>query len=230
MPTIKPILLLADSQLLFYRDAAGRPFADRVREWLDCPPAAARAAYVGASNGDRPEFFDLFVGAMGEAGVTDCRMIPSRPDADDLGYAAQADLLLLAGGDVRHGWEVLTDNGLAGRLPELHWSGALLVGVSAGAVQLGCFGWDDERGEPFPTSRLVPFVVDAHGEPGWERLARAVPRCGGLIKGLGLPSGGGAVYHPDGSLEPLRHSVAELAVRADATGGVSQSLLFAGAQ
>jgi len=229
VPTIQPILLLADSQLLFHRDDSGHPFGDRVREWLETPPAGAKAAYLGASNGDQPEYFELFAGAMAQVGLTDCRMIPSRPLAEDLDFLAVADLVLLAGGEVRRGWEVLTENGVAGRLPELHWSGALLVGVSAGAVQLGLFGWDEESGEPFPVSRLVPLLVDAHDEPAWERLTRAVQRCDGLVRGLGIPSGGGVVYHPDASLEPLRYPAVELAPGEEGEAGLRQTLLLPGA-
>ncbi|HEU0297882.1 MAG TPA: hypothetical protein VFR37_00465, partial [Longimicrobium sp.] len=47
-----PLFLLADSQLLFWPDERG-PFADRIAA---AAPGAPRAAYLGASNGDNPDF------------------------------------------------------------------------------------------------------------------------------------------------------------------------------
>src|SRR5580693_10114787 len=99
---IKPVFLLADSQLLFWREG-GRPFLARARELLaaDGPSpvgGAPRAAYLGASNGDAREFYDLFVAAMAEIGIADCRMIPSEPAAEDHSWLENADLVLLAGG------------------------------------------------------------------------------------------------------------------------------------
>ena len=232
MSAIKPVFLLADSQLLFRREEDGRPFLARAREAIDADAAGRepRAAYLGASNGDRPEFYELFVAAMAEVGVAGCRMIPARPEPDDLAFLDEADLILLAGGDVRRGWEAFTAAGVADRLVARYYGGALLIGVSAGAVQLGLKGFDDaegadDTGGPFDTLRIVPFVVDVHDEPGWARLARLVPRAGEHVRGLGIPSGGGALYHPDASVEPVRHPVAEVTATAE---GVRQALLFPG--
>ena len=61
MSTIKPIFLLADSQLLFWREE-DVPFLERIRKAIEeeQPGKVIRAAYVGAANGDAPEFYDLF--------------------------------------------------------------------------------------------------------------------------------------------------------------------------
>jgi hypothetical protein len=98
------------------------------------------------------------------------------------------------------------------------------MGVSAGAVQLGLKGADEQG--MFDTFRLVPFVVDAHDEPNWTQLTRVVPRAGEHVRGFGIPSGGGAIYHPDYSMEPVRHPVTEVSV--DEEGQVRQALLFPG--
>jgi len=226
--TIKPIFLLADSQLLFWRED-GEAFLARVRKLLEEdqpeePGKAWKAAYVGASNGDAPEFYDLFVAAMDEAGIHDCRMIPSEPSAEDLAYFDEADLILLAGGDVELGWKVFQRNGLQPRIVERYYGGALLFGLSAGAVQLGLKGWTDD-GEIFDTLRLVPFVVDVHDEPSWSRLLSVVPRAGEHVRGFGIPSGAGALYHPDYSVEPVRHPLNEVSQTED---GPRQALLFPG--
>jgi hypothetical protein len=226
--TIKPIFLLADSQLLFWRDEEGNRFLDRARALIEADLEEGRpirAAYLGASNGDAPEFFDLFVGAMGEIGIRDCRHVPARPSPEDLAFLDQADLILLAGGDVRRGWTAFEESGVKDKLTERYYAGAVLIGVSAGSVQLGLKGSDEEGSQTFDTLRLVPFVVDAHDEPSWTRLLRLVPKAGEHARGFGIPSGGGALYHPDYSVEPVRNPLTEVELTET---GTRQSLLFPG--
>lgn len=224
MSTIKPIFLLADSQLLFSR-AEEEPLLARVRSLVeeDASGKEIQAAYIGASNGDAPEFYELFVAAMNEAGIHRTRMIPSHLESEDRRFLEEADVILLAGGDVRRGWKAFEDNGLNQKIVELYYAGALLIGVSAGAVQLGLRAEDDKGS--FGTFRLVPFVVDAHDEPGWARLHRLVSRTGEHARGYGIPFGGGAVYHPDYSMEPIRHPVVEVTYTEE---GTRQALVFPG--
>jgi hypothetical protein len=73
--------------------------------------------------------------------------------------------------------------------------------------------------------RVVPFVVDVHDEPGWGRLLAAVPKAGEHARGIGIPSGGGALYHPDYSVEPVRHPLVEV---SQAESGLQQALLLPG--
>jgi len=225
--TLKPVFLLADSQLLFWRDEEGNRFLERARKAIeeDDPGRVIQAAYLGASNGDVPEFFDLFVGAMAEIGIRDCRHIPAAPSPEDREFLDRADLILLAGGDVRQGWEAFEASGVKDKLAERYYAGAVMIGVSAGAVQLGLKGSDEDGGNPFDTLRLVPFVVDAHDEPSWTRLLRLVPKAGEHARGFGIPSGGGALYHPDYSVEPVRNPLTEVELTEN---GTRQSLLFPG--
>ena len=92
-------------------------------------------------------------------------------------------------------------------------------------MQLGLKGWSEE--EVFDTFRLVPFVIDVHGEPAWSGLLRALPRAGELARGFGIPSGGGALYHPDYSLEPVRQTLTEVEATEN---GVRQAMLFPGGE
>lgn len=128
---IQPIFLYADSQLLFLKDGEV-PYLDRVRRQLE--GESPRAAYVGASNDDRPEFYQLFVSAMETIGVTDCRMIPSAPSPEDLEYFDSADLILLAGGDVERGFKTFEKNGLRQKVIERYYTGALLMGAGAEVI------------------------------------------------------------------------------------------------
>jgi peptidase E len=222
---VKPIYLLADSQLLFWTEPSGEPFLGRLKTELAKPEV--KAAYVGASNGDQPEFFDLFKGAMASIDVEDCRLIPTEPSAEDLEYFDEADVVLLAGGDVRRGWRAFKKNGLKQKVVERYYGGAVLIGVSAGAVQLGTYGhdWDEEtdKVKVFECFKLVPAVIDVHQEPDWPRMERYLLKAGEEARGLGIPSGGGAILHQDLTLEPVRRSLVEFAQDED---GVKQSLVF----
>jgi peptidase E len=224
--TLKPIYLLSDSQLLFWRDG-GRLFADAL------PARTGKrdptAAYLGASNGDNGDFYAIFTAAMEGAGLSidRCRLVPSRPEAQDVEFLERADVIVLAGGDVERGWRSFVETGVREVLARRYYEGAVLVGVSAGAVQLGMFGWPEgSPGEAglFGTLGLVPFVVDAHAEADeWSELRRVVGARGGGVQGVGIPRGGGVVFHPDRSLEAVRHPVYVF----DATeGGTTCSLIL----
>ncbi|CAA9343403.1 MAG: hypothetical protein AVDCRST_MAG68-3167 [uncultured Gemmatimonadetes bacterium] len=218
-----PIFLLADSQLLFWTEC-GRPFLERVRECLGGGPPVA--AYVGASNSDRPEFFSIFQAAMEQVGIRDCRMIRSEYGPHDRASLLAADVVLLAGGDVARGWGVMERTGMGADLVARYRSGAVLMGISAGAVLLGQKGWAEEEGEPrpFDTLGLVPLVVDAHDEArGWDRLRWVVQAPPGGLEGVGIPTGGGLVYGPGGGL----HSVRRPATRFSAKGAQVQTTLLA---
>ena len=91
-------------------------------------------------------------------------------------------------------------------------------------MQLGLKGWDEDE-RIFDTFRLVPFVVDVHDEPTWARLSQVVPKAGEHVRGFGIPTGGGALYHPDYSMEPVRHPLVEVSARG---GAGRQALLFPG--
>ncbi len=227
---VKPIFLFADSQLLFWRGDDGKLFLERVREEVDS--VAPKAAYVGASNGDQPEFYELFRGAVEGIGWKDCRMIPTEPSDEDLEFFDEADLVLLAGGDVRRGWRAFKKNGLSQKIIERYYGGAVLVGVSAGAVQLGLRGFWEEEGDKlklFETFKLVPAIVDVHEESSeWRRLGRCLKRADEKLQGLGIPSGGGAILHQDLSVEPVRRSLVELTL--DEEGELRQSLVFPGGE
>lgn len=219
---IKPLFLLADSQLLFLRDQ-GRLFTERIREQLDSD--SPRAAYIGASNGDDPQFYSIFEAAMTGIELTDCRMIPSRPAAEDREFLAHADLILLAGGDVERGWKVFEENGLKELITQRRFDGAVLVGVSAGAVQLGLGTLlETSTMKKLLTFQFVPFYVGAHDEAAeWWDLRALVNMASEGGRGIGIPTGGGAVYSLDGSLEPIRKPLVEFLKQEDR---VTENLLL----
>lgn len=220
---MKPIFLLADSQVLFWDNHDGL-ILNRIQAATDKDPSSIRAAYLGASNGDHPYFYEVFVAAMNEVGIEQVRMIPTDPSLEDLDFVQTADILLLAGGDADRGWQAFRRSGLTELIAERYRAGAVLVGISAGAVQLGLMGWNtDAPDETFDTFRLVPFIVDVHGDPEWRNLRCIVQRLGADFRALGLPSGSGAVFHPDRSLEPVRRPLIELSPLDDS---LREALLF----
>jgi len=199
----RPIFLLADSQLLFWREQ-GQLLLERMvaREHL-------KAAYVGASNGDDPDFYGIFVSAMEAVGIVDYAIIPSAISEADLAFLNEADIILLAGGDVDLGWQTFVANGLNDHLARRYLEGASLIGTSAGAVQLG-LGY----------LNLVPFIIGAHEES--DNWKTTIERLSSDTTAIGLPTGGGAIYHEDHTLEPLRHAVVKLSFSG---GEVHQTLL-----
>jgi len=221
---LKPIYLFADSQLLFWRDE-DQLFLDSVRNLIERPQP--KAAYIGASNGDDPAFYSLFEGAMDGIGVRDCCMISSQLSKDEAAFLDEADLILLAGGDVQRGWEAFKKNGVRETVVKRYFEGAVLIGISAGSVQLGWFGWpagELTENQLFDTFKLVPFVVDAHDEKNaWRNLRQSVQFCGGVVTGIGLPAGGGLIYHANHTVESIRYPVVELFLES---GDVGQSLLM----
>ena len=208
---LKSIFLLADSELLFCREN-DQLFLDRVvKEWQR---DHLKAAYIGASNGDHPDFYAIFVAAMEGVGVSDCRMISSSLSEAELAFLSDAEIILLAGGDVELGWRVFVANGLNEHIVRRHSEGASLIGISAGAVQLGLCGRAAD-GSLIETFALVPFVIGAHEESDKWRTTIELLQLSGSKSAIGLPKGGGAVYHPDHTLEPLRRPLVDLLLEGE---------------
>ena len=206
---IKPLYLLADSQLFFWKSDSN-PLAERVRADLDS--SSPKAAYIGASNGDQPEFYSLFQAAMEAMGISNCRSVQSQPSKEDISFIEEADLILLSGGDVERGWRTFEQNGLKELVPRKRFDGAILIGVSAGAVQLG-LGCLSNSAQPkqIDMFRFAPFYVGAHDEENdWWDLRALVNLSQTDTRAIGIPAGGGAVYQSDGTLEPIRKHLTEL--------------------
>jgi cyanophycinase len=211
---MQPIYLFADSQLLFWRNQDGL-FLDSIRELID--GSAPKAAYLGASNGDDPAFYSIFEAAMEGIGIDNCRMILSSLPADDQSFIDDSDVILLAGGDVERGWNVFNETGLKDVIIRKYYQGAVLIGISAGAVQLGMFGLSELEGSAnrlIDTFKLIPFIIGTHEEKEeWISLKWAIQLLNGSVKGIGIPAGGGLVYHPDHSIEAIRYPSHELTMR-----------------
>ena len=181
------------------------------------PSGDPKAAYIGASNNDRAEFYELFVAAMELVGVSNCRMVPSELANKDRLFLEEADLVLLAGGDVERGWQVFERNGMKDLILKRRYGGAVFVGVSAGAVQLGLGALTDApQPKKLYTFAFAPFYIGAHEEADeWWNLRALVNLSQSGVRGVGIPMGGGAIYWPDGTLEPVRRPLTELVKEDD---------------
>jgi hypothetical protein len=219
---IRPIYLFADSELLFWRQR-GRLFLQTLTDSVG--PRPLRAAYVGAAEGENPVHYSIFEAALGNVCACDCRLITSRPSLADLNFIRQAGLIALASRDVGEGYRSLERNGLNRQLVRRYHEGALLIGLSAGAVQLGLCGWVDDGPCEYliDTLKLVPLIVGVDEEDsGWERLHRAVLSAPGAAKGIGIPAGGGLCYHASRTVEPIRLPLHDFSLVDDT---ISHSLL-----
>lgn len=225
---LKPILLLADSQLLFSKGPEAPLKALYGGHLAKTRP---KAAYIGASNGDDPAFYEIFAAAMEHVPVHATRMVCASFGRKDRDFLEQAGLILLAGGDVALGWEVMATTGMAEVIQQRYLSGCVLVGVSAGSVQLGLRGRKTEAGKTvyFETLGLAPLLVDCHDEArDWGELQTMV---GGLklpAAGVGIPFGGGLLYHPDHTLQPIAKPIVEFSMMGP-DHGITRSLLYPGA-
>lgn len=222
---LQPLYLLADSRLLFGK-RQDRPLLEAALDGLagDTP---LRAAYIGASNGDRPEFYEIFEAAVDAVGITNRRMIDSSFAPTDRAFLAGAHLIVLAGGDVRLGWDTFERTGMKEAILGRYAEGSVLVGISAGAIQLGRFGFattpQSRETDLFDVFNLVSRVIDTHDEPAdWERLRRTIHLLGGTVAGLGIPAAGGVIVHPDSTIEPVGRPAHEFGFDG---AGVTHSLL-----
>ncbi len=196
----KPILLLADSQNLFWQvDNLG--LLNRL--WGQESPRSA--AYIGAANNDRPEFYQIFQAAMQLAGVRQTMHIRKEFTPSQRQALQSAQIILLAGGDVLEGWKIIKQSGMATVLVDRYYQGAWLIGVSAGAVHLGLLAADEE-GNPQEMLKLVPFVIAVHEEEQhWPSVKRLLNKTENrFVHGLGIPMGSGIIYRSDHTIETVR--------------------------
>jgi hypothetical protein len=138
--------------------------------------------------------------------------VPSQPSKEDISFIEEADLILLSGGDVELGWRTFEQNGLKEMIPRKRFDGAILIGVSAGAIQLG-LGCLSTSAQPkqIDMFRFAPFYVGAHDEESdWWDLRALMNLSQADTRAIGIPAGGGAVYYADGTLEPLRKPLIEI--------------------
>lgn len=133
---------------------------------------------------------------------------------EDEQFIKSASVILLAGGDVIAGWDKIAATDLKKHILTRFVEGAVLVGVSAGAMQLGMCAAGSEGEKAVDTLQIIPFVIAAHQEEDeWAALKSQVVEKGGYTKGIGIPFGAGMIYHSDHSIEPVKGSIVEITLK-----------------
>ncbi|MDX1692664.1 MAG: hypothetical protein R3208_02795 [Ketobacteraceae bacterium] len=188
-----PLVLLADSQLLFARQA-GDLLQQRLRahiaQWTQPP----WAVYIGASNGCDPGFYDMACDALKPLGIEQVWFLrQSLADLEPMPAGPPA-VILLAGGDPETGWQVIGEPAVRDWLLRSRQQGSLLLGISAGALHLTSgivSGGGQARRKVFLD--LYPAVTLVHEEqdhwPGYAAWQQCDP--GPAIACLKIPFGAG---------------------------------------
>ena len=88
----------------------------------------------------------------------------------------------------------------------------MLLGISAGAVQLGCGGLTEDGSAVIPTFGFLGLYVGVHEErEGWKSLRLALSHQNPPVHGVGIPSGGGVMFYA-GDLYPIRKPLFEIEI------------------
>lgn len=190
---------------------------DRIAEQLGRDDLSA--AYVGASNGDDPAFAEIFEAAFSNPRFATTRHVTARYSAMDHMCLSQADVIVLGGGDVLRGWTAMRARGMADTITQRWLQGSVMVGVSAGAIQLARGALGDD-GQIVATFGFVPVYVAVHDEArdfaSLAELLRAAPSSPAPL-GIGIPHGAAALYCHEDGLVPIRHALVELRIDGDET-------------
>jgi cyanophycinase-like exopeptidase len=185
------------------------------------------ALYIGTASGDDRPFGTALVDVLETAGA--CGVLwpklTGRTKERDRALEAleKVDLVFVGGGDVEAGVDALRDADLSEPLHAAARRGAVLAGMSAGAIMLGerWIRWPnadagDDEAETYACLGLVPCSFDTHGEDDeWsEARSFAAVRARELQKKvdvLGVPSGAALVIDADGSMRARGAPVVVLA-------------------
>jgi hypothetical protein len=207
----KPIYAFADSRLLFWKKEDGSLFLNEIKQNFNVEHLSA--AYIGASNNDNLELYHgIFEPAMQQIGIENCEMVLTRPLPAAGMFLEQANIILLAGGSVEIGWRAFERNGFKELILRRFHDGAVLIGISAGAVQLGRGSLTDNGLEHLSTFGLLPFYVGVHEESeDWTSLRNSLSSTHPQMRAIGIPSGGGITYDYDtGEVKPVCKSIVEI--------------------
>jgi peptidase E len=219
-PGPKSIYLLAGGR--GSRRSDNDPLLTRVL--VSCGVPSPSIAYVGAASGDDRPFFKMLSGYLVDCGAGQVVLAPLagrwvKPKKTQA-ILESADMILISGGDVEAGMEVLEERKILPFFHDLHAGGKPFFGISAGSIMLAkqWVLWgdpdDDATASAFPCMGLASVICDTHGETErWEELRTLVRLSEEGTRGYGIPMGAGLCVHPDGTLEALGAPVSCFASR-----------------
>lgn len=99
----------------------------------------------------------------------------------------------------------MCSNGVAQAVVERYHTGAVIIGISAGAIQLGAMG-HAVSGECFPTFNLVPYVIGTREEDHWpvtSTILKGIQKKSQVKEALVIPARGGVMYFASGYYEAM---------------------------
>jgi cyanophycinase len=202
--------------ILIAHGVPGDAVHDRAFELAGARPLVA---WIGAANADQRAWYERAAAVLRPRYDADVRLAHTMPSADlDVDETRRlidaAELIYLAGGDVSRLAERLAALGLDEQIRRRHRQGALVVGVSAGAI--GLTRWwlqfpDDEAEPPtrFACVGALDVAIDCHDEASdWEELRAllavwAQEEPDASVDAYGIPTGGALEIAPSGAVTPL---------------------------
>lgn len=182
------LVMLADSSPLFLERGRLWRFLSERREVV-----SPRVAYVGAANGDDPQWFELFKSSLVVLPRAQVFHVVAPYRDKGCRLLSRCDWVFLAGGDP---WKAmaLLKAGDAWQILKEHWrQEKLLMGLSAGAMMLGESMFTESGSGLIKALDCVPYVVEPHGEKGDWKMLKLHLRNGDPL-GLALPLGAAVAF------------------------------------
>ena len=196
--------------ILIAHGVPGDALHDRLFELAGARPLVA---WVGAANDDSLPWFERAAGVLHKRYGADVQRVLTSVADDTQRLVDEAPVIYLPGGDVSLLSQRLRALGLDERIRRRHAEGALVVGVSAGAIGLTRwwieFPEDGRAPFRFPCIGALELAVDCHDEESdWEELrallaAWAHDEPDAVVEAYGIPAGGALEIAPAGTVTHL---------------------------
>jgi cyanophycinase len=196
--------------ILIAHGVPGDKLHDRVFELAGARPLVA---WVGAANDDSVTWFERAAKVLRARHGADMRMVRTTFADESQKLVDEARVIYLPGGDVSLLSERVRALGLDEQIRRRHREGALVVGVSAGAIGLTRhwieFPEDGRAPYLIPCIGALELAVDCHDEESdWEELRALLDvwqreEPGVRVDAWGIPAGGALEIAPDGGVTHL---------------------------
>jgi peptidase E len=167
-----------------------------------------RVCFVPTASGDSERYLLRFYRAFGalEVQATDLSLFQGRT-ADLAGLLGEQDVIYVGGGNTRSMLALWREWGLEAALRQAGEAGAVLCGVSAGAIcwfQQGVTDSVPGQLGPLPALGWLPGSYCPHydSEPGRRPIYQALVASGELLPGLAADDGV-ALHYVDGALQEI---------------------------
>lgn len=182
-------------------------------------------AFVPAANPTEPTYGEAFLSYYGELGAPHGYVVPVRDQQsarDPLNYRrlAQAGLIFIGGGDPQRLIEAVEGTPVIDAIAEAFDSGAVIVGVSAGAMLLGKWGLSSDTGKILPGWGWVSdSIIVPHFTPDRSSQVRSALQRYPETIALGIPDNVALALGPDGELETWTDTPQQITVTIGAKFG-----------